>query len=145
MEFRIEMAPVPLFKTLMALLNDHKDELCLFPGAVLQPDWRVYEQLSDMGKLVVITLRKDGEIIGYTINVLQRHMHYPFLYAVNDILYIKPGLRGHGIRLIKFTEKTLKEKGASFFTFSIKPHVDFRQVAEKLGYNLLEYQYFRRL
>ena len=143
--FQIELDPVPVFKELDGILQKHKEELCLFPDTVLAPDWNVYRKLSRIGKLIVITARQENEIVGYTINIIQRHMHYPFLYGVNDILYMEPELRGHGIRLIKFTEKTLKEKGVSFFSLSIKPHVDFRKVVEKLGYNLLEYQYFRRL
>ena len=144
-EFRIESDPVHLFKDLEYLLEMHKDELCLFPDAVLSPDWDVYTQLHHTGKLIVITLRRNDKIVGYTVNFISRHTHYDFIYGVNDILYILPEYRGYGIKLIKVTERALKDKGVEFFSLSIKPHVDFRRVIEKLGYSLLEFQYFRRI
>lgn len=144
-QFVYETNPVPLFRKLNVILQEHKEELCLYPGAELNPDWNAYRKLFEKGVLAVVTARRNNEIVGYTVNFISRHLHYSFLYGVNDIIYMHPEYRGYGIKLIKTTERLLKDKGVEFFSMSIKPHVDFRRVLEKLGYHLLEYQYFRRL
>jgi hypothetical protein len=145
MDYQVEHYPVTVFKELNDLLQDHKDEVCVFPGVQLIPDWDTYAKLSDSGNLCVVTAKEDGVIVGYTINVISRHLHYPFLMAVNDIIYFKPEYRGHGLTLIRRTQQEVKLKGARFFSISVKPHIDFRPVLERMGYELLEYQYFRRL
>ena len=144
-QFVHELNPVPLFEKLDVMLQDHKEELCLFPDAKLDPDWNAYKKLHEAKTLKVITARRNDEIVGYTVNFISRHFHYNFLYGVNDIIYMHPDYRGYGIQLIKTTERLLKDIGVEFFSLSIKPHVDFRRVVEKLGYSLLEFQYFRRL
>lgn len=145
MEYVIEANPVQVIRDHIHLLSDHKDEVCVFPDVTLDPDWVRYETLEKLGVLAVITARRNGKVVGYSVNMILRHLHYDFKFALNDIIYMIPPLRGHAIGLLKSTERMLKNEGVDIFSLSVKPHIDYRPVLKRLGYSLLEYQYFRRL
>lgn len=147
MEYFLEKNPIPIIQKELELLQAHKDEAGMFGDDVmLSPDWRRYANLSEVGAACLITAKDDEGIIrGYTVNFLHRHIHYDLMIAVNDIIYLQKGYRGHAIHLLKRTERLMKNAGAEVFSICVKPHIDFRPVLEKLGYNLLEYVYFRRL
>jgi len=129
------------------LLQAHKEEVGLFGDDIpLSPAWDRYMELAKLGALQWVSARNDdGELVGYSSDILTRHLHYDFLIGINDIIYLKPGYRGYGIKLIRYVENLLLNKGAKFYTLSIKPHVDFSPVVKRLKYSLLESQYFRRL
>lgn len=146
MQFFYESEPVRVLQEQAEyLFKDHKEEVCLFGDVALKPAWERYKNLEKLGQLAFISARKNNKIVGYTVNIVTRHLHYDFIMAVNDAIYLQKPYRGYGIRLLKATERLLKNVGAEFFSISVKPHVDYRPVLEKLGYNLLEYEYFRRL
>ncbi len=147
MKVYLEKDPIPVMKELISVLQKHKEEACLFGEDVdLDPNWDKYENLWKSGKGFLATARKNNnEIIGYAVNLIDRHLHYNFKYAVNDIIYMHPKYRGHVMAFIKHMERHMKRIGIDFFIISIKPHIDFRPVMKKLNYNLLEYLYFRRL
>ena len=146
MKFEVQHDAVPLFKKLDKILREHQHEVSTFDGESLVPDWTTYRAINDAGQVCVVTAHNDdGDIVGYTITVVARHLHYPFMIGTNDILYMMPEYRGHAFKLLRFTERELKRRGVKYFSLSIKPHVDFREFVEKLGYNLFEYQYIRRL
>lgn len=138
--------PPDHFSEIATLLDAHKEELCLFDNVELAPKWDKYKMMADMNMLHAVFARTEtGELVGYTVEFVIEHMHYDFKMATNDILYLKPKYRGHGIRLIKFTENSLKKIGVDIYVMSIKPHVDFSQVIERFGYQHLESNYWRRL
>lgn len=145
MEYIIESDPVRVIREQIHLLTDHKDEVCVFPDVILDPDWDKYDALDKLEMLAVITARRNGKVVGYSVNILMRHLHYDFKYAINDIIYMIPPLRGHAMGLLRATERMLTDIEVKFFSLSVKPHIDYRPVLERLGYKLLEYQYFRRL
>lgn len=146
-EFYEEPNPTAVFAEVHDLLLAHKEEVSTFgEGIPLDPDWDMYEKLSELGMFHVVTARtKDGTIVGYSSTFMVRHMHYAFKMANNDIIYLKPEYRGYGIRLIRFTEDCLKRKGVKFSSIGIKPHIDFSPVVKRAGYELLESIYFRRI
>lgn len=134
------------FDDIQRLLKLHKEEVGMFGTDIpLAPDWVLYKNLAKMGVLNIITMRKQGKLIGYYISFITRHLHYDFKMSSNDILYIEKKYRGHAMSFFRFIQKHLKSKGIKIMSFSIKPILDFRKVAEYLGFELLEYNYFKRL
>ena len=112
----------------------------------LSPNWIMYEKLTQLGRFHAVTARKeDKTIVGYCSTIIARHLHYDFTMGVNDIIYLEPEYRGYGMKLIRFVDECLKRKGVKFVTIAIKPHLDFSPVVKRLGYELLESQYFRRI
>lgn len=147
MDYFLEKNPIPIIQKEFKMLQAHMDEAGMFGDDIpLNPDWRRYANLHEAGAACLITAKdREGIIRGYTVNFLHRHIHYDFIIAVNDVIYLQKGYRGHAIQLLKRTERLMKNAGATVFSISVKPHIDFGPVLKKLGYNLLEYQYFRRL
>jgi len=144
--FKIENDPIYLFKTqLLPMLVDHFQEVSHFKETVLDPKWDVYQVMHDNGGLLVITANYYDRIVGYTSNFLHSHIHYPVKIALNDIIYLLKDYRGHGQKLISFTEKELKKRKVEYFIINIKPEIDFSPVLKRKGYFLAEYSYMRRL
>ncbi len=148
MKITYEEIPYPpdIFPEIATLLPEHKKEACLFGDVELDVNWEGYRKMADMGMLHVVFARTEtGELVGYTVNFIIRHLHYNFIMSTNDIIYMKPKYRGHATKLIKFTEERLIEKGVNIYVLSIKPHIDFSPVVERFGYKHLESNYWRRL
>ena len=96
----------------------HKDRM------VLAPDWDKYAALEAQGKLfVVYVLDDDYNLLGYSFNFLDTHIHYKdLMVANNDAIYISPADRNSmaGLRLIKATKLRASELGAKLMIWHAK-------------------------
>ena len=130
------------------LLEEHRDELCLYDDFVLNPNWDAYSKLEEMGMFVIYTARCEGELVGYAAYAIHQNMHYSDKkHAVQDVLYIKPGRRGAmmGMKLLKFADDELIELGVNLVSHHSKVRNDIGPLLMKIGYHLAEYIYERRL
>lgn len=137
----IEIAVEPLSRATKdcdALLREHWLEIANYKDKVpLEPRWDEIYALEREGRIVTITVREKGQLIGYAMFVLNIHLHYKSLtVATNDILFIKPDKRHGrlGLRLMQEAEKYLKDIGANKITWHMKPHKDFSKLVEGMGY-----------
>lgn len=96
----------------------HKDRM------VLAPDWAKYADLEAHGKLfVVYVLDDDYNLLGYSFNFLDTHIHYKdLIVASNDALYVSPAARNSaaGLRLIRATKDRAAELGAKLMLWHAK-------------------------
>ena len=96
----------------------HKDRM------VLAPDWDKYAALEGQAKLfVVYVLDDDYNLLGYSFNFLDTHIHYKdLLVASNDALYVSPEARNSmaGMRLICATKARASELGAALMLWHAK-------------------------
>jgi GNAT superfamily N-acetyltransferase len=120
------------------LLQQHYDELTLNKQAIkLNPDWDRYFRLADEGKFITITARMKNELVGYSGFFFDYHIHYKDLkVATNDVLFLRKDFRQGmlGVRLLKYSEKVMKELGANKITWHIKHSNDFRPILHRMGY-----------
>lgn len=120
------------------LLELHYEEIASFRDKVpLDPDYERYRQAEEMGRLLIIAARREGALVGYSIFFLSPHMHYQStVFAMNDIVFLHPDERsgGTGVRLIKESERIVRERGAALISWHIKPVNDFSPLLERLGY-----------
>ena len=65
------------------------------------------------------------------------------IFAMNDVLYIDEKYRGTSAayRMFKYEEKSLKSYGVEVIILHMKVHKPFKEFAEKLGYEKVEYNY----
>lgn len=148
MKYVEETDPYPVFRELAPMLQEHMDEVNkMYHVDTIDPAWRVYKSLFDMGRLMCVTARIDSTdvVVGYTTTILTRHLHYDILVGHNDIIFLKPKFRGFGRDLIKFTMECLKNRNIQYFSMAVKPHLDFSPVLKRMGYELFETHYIRRL
>ena len=136
-EIRVEKY-ADVIDAIKPLLELHYQEIASFKEDVpLDPDFEKYRQMEELGRLLIIAARAEGALVGYSIFFLIPHMHYKStLCAMNDIVFLRHDLRhgGAGIRLFKESERIVREHGAKFLSWHIKPINDFSRVLERLGY-----------
>ncbi len=97
--------------------------------------------LDRLGQLVTIVARKDGQMVGYMVFVVQPFPHYRDYYrAVNDAIFMTKAARtGRSVmRFIQFAEETLKSAGVKKVFFGSKFRKDFTDLMIHIGYDPVE-------
>jgi predicted GNAT family acetyltransferase len=107
------------------LLQAHFDEVASFKHLLkLDPDFSRYQELERAGRLHVVVMRQEGEIVGYCVHVISNGLlHYRKLkVADDDVTFVAPHLRGTGEhrRMREFAMKTLKEKGIELVSARVR-------------------------
>lgn len=107
----------------------------------LDPDWRAYYELEERGHLLVLVAEVEGELAGYSVNIVTRHPHSAgSLVATNDLLFIdKPYRRGGlGLHLIEETEAAARERGCSLLMIHNQPGSRLHELLDHRGYGIFE-------
>jgi hypothetical protein len=146
-DFAVEDFDV-VFPQAQNLLQAHYQEIAPFQDLLeLKPDLENYRAMQKAGRLVCVTARQDGVLIGYFAFFVHRHLHYiDTIVANEDVKFIHPAHRGTaGIRMIKFAEIVARERGAKIFIQRSKAKSEHGALYEKLGYAVLDEVYAKRL
>ena len=115
----------------------HYEELCVTKEYPLEPDIEAYRALAKARMLRCITCRFDGELIGYIVFTISRHMHYrSCITAFEDLYFVRKDYRKGrvGIKLFQYAEKVLKQFGVNRIVMHTKVHLDHSRLFEYLGY-----------
>lgn len=146
MKFQREKASLVLTEV-RPLLEMHWAEIAAYKDIPLEPDLEAYARIDESGGLRVFTARDEANtLIGYNIFFVHRNLHYKSsLQANQDILYIHPDKRGFGMRFILWCDKELKTEGVQVVYHHVKAKHDFGPMLERMGYNLVDKIYAKRL
>lgn len=124
------------------IIPRHWEEIALNRDAIpLDPDYAQYNELDHNHKLVIVTARREGELIGYHVSIVTNHLHYrTTLFGFTDIYYLKPECRHGtiGIKLFREVERVMKELGVRKLTTSTKIHHDISPIFRFLGWSEVE-------
>jgi hypothetical protein len=93
--------------------------------------------IDEQDLLHIVTVRAEGELIGYYMAVVMPHLHYKDagLMAFTDMYFILPEYRtGVGARMMSFVEHSLKERGVVKIYLSCKVHEDHSKLFEAMNY-----------
>lgn len=127
---------------LKPILPLHYAELAMHQDKIsLNPDYNMYINLENMGKLLFVTLRKRGELVGYYIGFVDKSIHYsPHIFCNQDIFYVHPDARGNngGNILFEAVEKEAKRRGATYIMNFSKNHKPSAYLFDKRGYDQIE-------
>ena len=136
-----------VIEEMVPLLEAHYKEVHAFPDKIpFNPDYDSYFKLEEMGIYHTVTVREDGELIGYCCALVSRNLHYQdHLYAVNDVIYVDKEYRHSNVaeELIAFVEECYKELGASVMTFHMKCSIPFESLCKSRGMEKKEYLYMK--
>lgn len=135
-DLRTEMLP---------LLVRHWREVALNHADVpLDIDEARYAQLDEAEALHILTVRRDGLLIGYHVAIVSSHLHYAStLHGITDVYWIAPECR-HGVtamRMFQAVERELKARGVRKLFTATKLHMDQGPLFERLGYKPVERLY----
>lgn len=134
---------------LSPLLPVHYEELALNKDKVpLDPQYDIYFERENRGELLFVTLREQGQLVGYFIGFINPALHYKTcLTCIMDIFYVHPDSRGNGggQLLFQFVEKELKRRKVDRWFVGSKCHKDASWLFERLGFEQVEIYYSKFL
>ncbi len=123
----------------------HWEELALNQKQVpLDPQYEIYLDRDAQGQVMLVTLRKAGEMVGYFVGFVAPALHYKTCLTLTmDIFYVLPEHRGDGggFILFKEVEREAKRRGVERMFVGSKCHKDASWLFEKLGYEEVERYY----
>lgn len=152
-EGQTRLSPEPLTEALKAeaipLLRSHYEEIAHYRDIPMDPDWDAYDALQKSGMLRICTARTgDGELVGYVCHIVRPHLHYrSALTAIQDVVFLREDHRGGGLgmKLIAFADQRLAGEGVKITMQHVKAAHDFGPLLERMGYELVDHLYCRRL
>lgn len=140
------MERLPELKVLLPL---HYEELALNKDHVpLSPQYDLYEIYEREGKLLFVTLREAGELVGYFIGTIAPGLHYSTcLTCIMDIFYVRKDKRtgSAGVRLFRFVEKELRRRSVQRWFMGSKIHADASALFKRIGAKPVEVFYSKWL
>lgn len=123
---------------LWPLLRAHRNELAthleLMP---LEPQVDVYRELEERGKLLSLVLEHEGEIVGYSVNIISHNLHYgPLKVCQNDVIFVSSSWRseGGGKLLLQATEIEARQLGCAMILMHAKPDTRLDELLPGYGY-----------
>jgi len=120
----------------------HWEELALNQKQVpLDPNYSIYLAKDAAGEMMLVTLRKDGDLIGYFVGFVGPALHYQSCLTLTmDIFYVLPEHRGDGGGFVLFraAEAEARRRGVQRMFAGSKCHKDASWLFEKLGYEEVE-------
>lgn len=129
------------------LWDIHWQEIALDRAKVpLNPDVDTFRALEDAGLLLIVTARDGEKMVGYHVSIVRPHLHYKqSLTAYADMYFIHPDYRQGmtGVRLFKYLEERLRERGVERIYQGTKVHKDMGRLFERLDYKETERLYVK--
>jgi hypothetical protein len=128
----------------------HYEELSLEKGkSEMAADFSRYSEMEKAEMLHVVTVRSDGRLVGYHVNILLSHLHYSKagLMAHTDMYYLMPEFRkgGTGTKMLLAVEQSLLNKGVVKAYTSHKVHQDHSELFKALGWKATDIVYTKYL
>jgi len=140
------------YKEVYPLMQSHWDELGEKGGSTnFAIDHHLMMYLNSTGMYKCFTVKYKGKYIGYSSWVLSNGIHNATdLYATADAVYIgreyRESLLGAGIKLLKYSEKVLKEKyKVDIMQFSMNVNYDLSKLLSRMGYEISEVKYSKKV
>ena len=128
------------------LIKLHWQEVAHYKDIPLEPDWTKYKEIEQIGMLRVFTVREGSELIGYCVFFINKNLHYKStVQALQDVVFIRKEKRGFGKRFMSWCDEELRSEGVSVIHQHIKKAHNFGPMLERMGYELVDLIYARRL
>ena len=130
------------------LIAAHYDEIATYKDIPLRPNWDAYHRAEVAGILRIYTARFMDRLVGYSIFLVTPALHYETSVQANeDVLFILPEYRKGrvGMNLIRYADESLEREGVQVLRRHVKARHDFGPLLERMGYQLEDYMFSRRL
>lgn len=148
LDFSLEVFTPKLYGEMWPLFTDHYKEIAHYKDIPLEPDTIHYDTAQKIGILRVYTVRENGRLSGYSVFTVGKNPHYASsTQAKQDILFLSSNLRGgmNGFKFISWCDEQLKKEGVQAVYHHVKKDHNFGPVLERMGYELVDLIYGRRL
>jgi hypothetical protein len=129
---------LPLAKKCWDESTKAKGETCAFYGERdfdIEPDREAYQQLSDRGSLVIVTVRDNGILKGYVVGFSYRGLHHQKIKGgIGDSIYLEPEYRSYFAVVADKFENELKALGVQIIGWPVTPDGPIHEVLKARGY-----------
>ena len=120
----------------------HYDSLSLHKGRhPLDPQYGTYLERDRRGEALLVTLRRDGALVGYFVGFVAPGLHYRTCLTLTlDIFWIAPAHRGGtgALRLFRAVEREARRRGVHLWFQGSKLHQDSGRLFQALGFQPVE-------
>lgn len=132
---------------ILPLAKKHYQEVSHYSDIPLELDYQKFYALEKINALFIFSIRaQDRALIGYAVFFADKHVHYASKHAHSDAIFILPEYRGElGRKFVDWCDQEMKKEGVSLVYHSVTPKKDFSKMLKKLGYELHETIYTRKL
>lgn len=134
---------------LQPLWEEHREELTTNKELMqLKPDMPKYQALHESGQLFSFVLKKNGEVVGYSINFLLHNMHYAdVLMMQNDLLFLSKDHRTGraGLILMETTLELARQLGAHMMVWHAKPDTALDKILKRRNVKVQDIVYTQEL
>lgn len=131
------------------LLLEHWEEIARNKAVmVLSPHVEAYRELERNGSLISLGAFVGGEMVGYAVTIVTRHLHYSALtYAQNDVIFVSRKHRSGraGLALMRETERLAQDRGCRLVMWHAKPDTALEALLPRMGYTVQDIVYCREL
>lgn len=125
-----------------ALLRAHWLEIARDQDTIeLAPAFEQYQHLEASGQFLIVTMRAQGELVGYHASFIRPHLHYATtLMAFTDLFFIHPDHRKgrNAWNLFRTVERELHARGVKRMHASCKLSLDLLPLFTALGWTEIE-------
>lgn len=131
-----------------ALTRRHWEEIGHYADMPSDPDYARYQEVEAAGHLRAYTARVGRELVGYTTFFVGKGLHYrTVLIATEVATYLAPEHRKGltGMRFMKFVDTELAAEGVQVISRHVKHRRDFGPVLERMGYEVQDVVYTKKL
>lgn len=115
-----------------------KAEKCAFYGErdfQIDPDLVQYQKLSDLGALVIVTLRDDAVVKGYVSGFTYKALHHKrILGAIGDTIYVEPEYRSYTGVMIDMFLSEMRERNVQIVGWPTLPDGPVYHLLKDLGF-----------
>lgn len=122
------------------MFEEHWQEVALNKHVmVLNPCVVKYQALEQAGKIMILSAWDDDELAGYSVCIIDNHLHYSDLVVCyNDLLFVSKKYRASklGIRLIRETEQEGARRGAKLMLWHAKQDTALAVIMSRMKYKV---------
>jgi GNAT superfamily N-acetyltransferase len=136
---------------LSPLIRPHWEELTLSKDIFGEPypDVPTFRGVEAQGKLIIVTAREKGKLVGYWVEAVLGHLHYPKAPPVclTDMYFLHPDYRRgpNGLQLIDAASNEARKAGAAEIHTSCKIHEDHTRIFEAMKFKKTDFVFRKRL
>lgn len=137
---------------IVPLIDEHWREVGSFSDRFARNiHFEDYHKLDREGKLLTVTARDHGRLVGYFVGVFGLDLHrvtfaeHKRIGVVSALVYyIHPDYRGYGLMLIRTTEREAVKRGAQIIHIRAKPEMNGAgEFLSAIGYSVTETTFSR--
>ena len=107
-----------------------------------------YLQMEQAGMLLMLRADDDAGLVGYSTNVIHRHLHHQSIVVCqNDLLFVtKQHRKGRtGLKLMQTTIDHAKDMGATMMLWHAKQGSNLDKLLQRQGYAAQDVTYSREI